>query len=155
MARRAFTLIELIVIIVVLAILAGVAIPRYYDYSSRARVEAGLYSLQVMYRACVAYEIDVGIGNWSVSTSSGTVPANFEKYFDSKAWQSVPPLKADSMSYSCSATWSAFALYYNEPNIPCSNTEATEIATRLGIYTRTDPNGSNTGPKWLIPIWYR
>ena len=34
---RAFTLIELIAVIVVLAILAGVAIPKYFDYAANAR----------------------------------------------------------------------------------------------------------------------
>lgn len=38
--RRGFTLIELIAVMVVLAILAGVAIPRYFDYSDRARTAA-------------------------------------------------------------------------------------------------------------------
>src|SRR4029077_9339667 len=37
---RAFTLIELIVVIVVLAILAGVAIPKYIDYTSNAKASA-------------------------------------------------------------------------------------------------------------------
>jgi len=36
-SRRAFTLIELIAVIVVLAILSAVAIPRYFDYASSAR----------------------------------------------------------------------------------------------------------------------
>lgn len=40
MTRRAFTLIELIAVIVVLAILSGVAIPKYLDYSARARSSA-------------------------------------------------------------------------------------------------------------------
>ena len=35
--RSAFTLVELIVVIVVLAILAGVAIPKYIDYSANAK----------------------------------------------------------------------------------------------------------------------
>lgn len=38
--RRAFTLIELIAVIVVLAILAGVALPRYFDYGAQARVSS-------------------------------------------------------------------------------------------------------------------
>ncbi len=38
--RCAFTLIELIAVIVVLAILAGVALPRYLDYSANARESA-------------------------------------------------------------------------------------------------------------------
>ena len=37
---RAFTLIELIVVIVVLAILAGVAIPKYIDYTANAKASA-------------------------------------------------------------------------------------------------------------------
>jgi prepilin-type N-terminal cleavage/methylation domain-containing protein len=36
-ARRGFTLIELIAVVVILAILAGVALPRYFDYAASAR----------------------------------------------------------------------------------------------------------------------
>ena len=39
-AARAFTLIELIAVIVVLAILAGVALPRYFDYAAQAKVSS-------------------------------------------------------------------------------------------------------------------
>jgi len=38
--RGAFTLIELIAVIVVLAILSGVAIPRYFDYADRAKTSS-------------------------------------------------------------------------------------------------------------------
>jgi prepilin-type N-terminal cleavage/methylation domain-containing protein len=38
--RNAFTLIELIAVIVVLAILAGVALPKYFDYAAQAKVSA-------------------------------------------------------------------------------------------------------------------
>jgi general secretion pathway protein G len=37
---RAFTLIELIAVIVVLAILAGVAIPKYFDYAANAKASS-------------------------------------------------------------------------------------------------------------------
>ncbi len=37
---RAFTLVEVIAVMVVLAILAGVAIPRFFDYSDQARTAA-------------------------------------------------------------------------------------------------------------------
>ena len=38
--RSAFTLIELVAVIVVLAILAGVAIPKYIDYAANAKASA-------------------------------------------------------------------------------------------------------------------
>jgi general secretion pathway protein G len=38
--RRGFTLIELIAVIVVLAILAGVALPKYFDYAAQAKVSS-------------------------------------------------------------------------------------------------------------------
>lgn len=39
-AKRGFTLIELVAVMVVLAILAGVAIPRYFEYADRARTSS-------------------------------------------------------------------------------------------------------------------
>jgi prepilin-type N-terminal cleavage/methylation domain-containing protein len=38
--RSGFTLIELIAVLVVLAILSGVALPKYFDYSERAKTSA-------------------------------------------------------------------------------------------------------------------
>lgn len=58
--HRGFTLIELIAVIVVLAILAGVAIPKYIDYSQQARVTAAQASLKIISRTLMQYEIDFG-----------------------------------------------------------------------------------------------
>ena len=38
--KKAFTMIELVMVIVILGILAAVAIPKYFDFSSNAKVSA-------------------------------------------------------------------------------------------------------------------
>jgi type II secretory pathway pseudopilin PulG len=146
--------VELIAVIIILGVLAAVAIPKFVNAGDRARIEAAVSTLKVMMRACQQYEQYHGIGSWVVNSSSGTVPTHFADFFMPGAWQSKPPLGADSMLYSCDPTWSAFALYYNSPNTPCTEAEGTEIATRMGMSVRIDANGVG-GVKWLIPIWYR
>lgn len=43
---RAFTLVELIAVIVVLAVISGVAIPKYFDHSARAKAAADAASIE-------------------------------------------------------------------------------------------------------------
>lgn len=57
MKRTGFTLVELVAMIVVLAILAGVAIPKYIDYSTRAKVVATASAWKVLTRAVNEYMI--------------------------------------------------------------------------------------------------
>lgn len=64
--RRAFTLIELIAVIVVLAILAGVALPRYFDYASKARESATIGALG---------GVRAGIANFYANTAINGTPA--------------------------------------------------------------------------------
>jgi prepilin-type N-terminal cleavage/methylation domain-containing protein len=63
---RGFTLIELIAVIVVLAILSGVAIPRYIDYTTRARESAIKGTLGA---------VRSGIANWYANSSVSGSPA--------------------------------------------------------------------------------
>lgn len=65
-SRSAFTLIELIAVIVVLAILSGIALPRYFDYAARARAAATQGALGGMRTA---------IANFFVNSSFNGTPA--------------------------------------------------------------------------------
>ena len=65
LSNRGFTLIELIAVIVVLAILAGVALPKYFDYAAQAKESATRGTLGGM-RA--------GVANFYANTAiNGTV----------------------------------------------------------------------------------
>jgi prepilin-type N-terminal cleavage/methylation domain-containing protein len=56
--RHAFTLIELIAVIVVLAILTGVAVPRYIDYTERTRVTTTAQCFKILARAINQFRMD-------------------------------------------------------------------------------------------------
>jgi len=58
--RGAFTLIELIAVLMVLAVLAGVAIPRYFDFSQRARVSRMAEQFKLLTRAVQQYQMGNG-----------------------------------------------------------------------------------------------
>ena len=61
--RRAFTLIELVAVVLILAILAGVAMPRFFDYQTHAR-DATCHGILGGVRAGVAsYYADGAITN--------------------------------------------------------------------------------------------
>ena len=47
MKKRAFTLIELLIIIAIIAILVGVAIPYYQDYIKQAKLTKAEHELQI------------------------------------------------------------------------------------------------------------
>jgi prepilin-type N-terminal cleavage/methylation domain-containing protein len=67
--RQAFTLIELIVVIIVLAILVGVAVPRYFDYAAQARQSAdrgGIASITTALKLAYAHHrmTDAPVADW-------------------------------------------------------------------------------------------
>lgn len=87
----AFTLVELIAVIVVLAILAGVAIPKYFDHSRKATTVRLITNFKTLARGYLSYYRDNGV--WPPDNDGSTylgVPFYANKYFENNLWE-VPP----------------------------------------------------------------
>lgn len=100
--RRAFTLIELVAVIVVLAILAAVALPRYQDFSTRAANSAMAGSVKRVSRAIDQYRID-NAGFLPANTHPQTLPPELDAYLDRQAFSTALP-------YSMGFDWDSMAI---------------------------------------------
>lgn len=67
--RKGFTLVELLVVVVIIAILAAVLIPKLLDYTNEARVSRAMGDLASMRAVIEAYAADEGKGAYPKSNS--------------------------------------------------------------------------------------
>jgi prepilin-type N-terminal cleavage/methylation domain-containing protein len=85
MQRKAFTLIELIAVIVVLAILSAVAMPRYFDYRQRAQASAIAATIRSLQTAGRTYAINHLANDFPGYVSLGD-KAEFTKIAGIEVW---------------------------------------------------------------------
>lgn len=104
---RAFTLVELIVVIVVLAILSGVAIPKYFDYAAKAKESACKGTLGAVRSGIANFHansiVSNGAATWPTLVEMqtlGTVmqeplpanPYNNSNTIQAATWATTPPV---------------------------------------------------------------
>lgn len=80
--RRAFTLLELLIVIGVLAGLVALAIPYYADYVGQAKLETMRSNLRAVKKAVIDFRADLGtypLYIYELSTGSG--PGQTVRYF--------------------------------------------------------------------------
>lgn len=74
MLRKGFTLIELLIVITIIAILAGAAIPYVQDYVEDARISRVRADLEELKNGLIRYELDRGeVWNSSASTTAALI----------------------------------------------------------------------------------
>ena len=128
--RNAFTLIELIVIIVVLAILSGVAIPKYIDYTARAKESAARATIGAARSAIANFYANsalTGTAAWPTLTqmqTAGTVmqealpanPYNNSNTISAATWATTPPVSG-AAGYNYDAASGRFWLNSNTTGV--------------------------------------
>lgn len=130
-ASRAFTLIELIVVIVVLAILSGVAIPKYFDYAAKARESACKGTLGAVRSAIANF-----FANQLVTSGTGTYPTLTNLQTTGTVMQEPMPANP----YNNSSTIAAAT--YNASNPPVSGSAGWNYdATSGKFWANSDTSG--------------
>ena len=89
-ARSAFTLIELLLVMVILVVLAAVVVPKFTSRSEQARVTAATTDISNLETALDAFEVDngrypsneQGLQALVAKPQSSPVPPNWKPYLD-------------------------------------------------------------------------
>lgn len=85
--KKAFTLIELMIVIAIIGILAAVAIPLYHDYTKKARTAEVPEILKIIVKIQMEFSFDPTFKRYATAletinwhTSNGTTAGNYYQY---------------------------------------------------------------------------
>ncbi len=87
--RRAFTLIEILIVVVILGVLASLVIPQFIGASGEARRAAFVTSARMFVVAAKRYELDHGE---YPASKAGKLPDGFGDYIQSNQWMTATPI---------------------------------------------------------------
>ena len=88
-SSRAFTLVEILIVVVILGILAAIVVPQFAGTAQDAQIGAFISSVKT-YADAAEYH-NIREGSYPVDGSSGVVPAGFEDYVDADEWAAGTP----------------------------------------------------------------
>ena len=86
----AFTLVEVLIVVVILGVLAAIVIPQFANASGAAMQSAFVTSLNQFTRAAMLMQQETG--DYPPDGSSGEVPAGFEDYIQESRWTQTTPI---------------------------------------------------------------
>ena len=115
--RNAFTLVEILIVVVILGILAAIVVPRFTGATEDARIGAFIASLKTYADACEYY--NAREGRYPVDGGSGSVPAGMETYVDEDEWTAGTPMGGVwDTEYLDSGVSSAVGVHFNDGTNP-------------------------------------
>ncbi len=87
---RGFTLVEILIVVVILGILAGIVIPQMLGVTTQARQAAFIREIKVYSDAAMMFRVRTG--GFLDAADPGTVPPGFEEYVDARDWIRPTPI---------------------------------------------------------------
>ncbi|MEM9185357.1 MAG: prepilin-type N-terminal cleavage/methylation domain-containing protein [Planctomycetota bacterium] len=90
--RLGFTLVELVVVILILGVLAGIAVPYTFGVSEQAAEQAVVTQVQQIFEAAEIFK--ARNGRWPNDASSGDFPSDFDGLLPSSLFTSRTPIGA-------------------------------------------------------------
>ena len=87
--HRAFTLIEILIVVVIIGILAAAVLPRFKDVTGEARRMAFINSAKIFVSAAKRYQLDYGV---YPDAQPGVLPDGFGDYIQSSKWEGATPI---------------------------------------------------------------
>ncbi len=80
--RDAFTLIEVLIVVIIMAVLAATIIPQFSDSTTDAKQSAMEYNLHTMRSQVELYKMHAGSYPTTLSALTGTTPDGYGPYID-------------------------------------------------------------------------
>jgi len=89
-ARRGFTLIEILIVVVILGLLAGIVVAQFVGVSDDVEKQAFMTSGRIFTEASVRFFMDNGV--YPEDSSSGALPSGFGYYITHSQWLGGTPI---------------------------------------------------------------
>ena len=116
-ARSAFTLVEILIVVVILGILAAIVVPQFVGATDEARQSSFIASLKTYADACEYFTIREG--RYPPDGSSGVMPVGFDTYVDQDEFESPTPLGGVwDTELNDSGVTSAVGVHFNGDPVP-------------------------------------
>lgn len=88
--KRGFTLIEILIVVIILGVLAGIVIPKYSSYSDESKINSFVTCIKNV--ASIADYHYLRFGEYFEDSGSGFMPADLNNYMPAGKWTSGTPI---------------------------------------------------------------
>jgi general secretion pathway protein G len=137
--RRGFTLVELLVVIVIIAVLSAIAIPKFRDKRLTSQESAARADLKMIRSAAQRFFVDTGLfPNAQADLTTKTKPTD-GIYWNGSSWVTSPVPNS----------WSGpYLNKFPQCPIPDFDYEAVRVASQMDIKIKPADDGSNPYRFW-------